>query len=92
MTLNEARDILVALDPERTICVGADDCWYHPHSSVNQPPTNETRFLITVFSHGGGVDKQFEGPSLAEAVEAAGRWVTTGPVEQDEPVEAVAEN
>ena len=68
MTLNEARDQLVAEFPGRTIKVGAS-CWHWSHMSPNQK--DETKFLATIFDPGiaGCITFQEEANSLPSLLE-----------------------
>lgn len=70
MTLNQARDILVGLDPAegRSICVQAE-CWHHKHTYGEDARETSFRVYLTPPGDREGRGKGFDGPHLQRLVE-----------------------
>ena len=93
MTLNEARDIIVALDPTRTVYVSADAVHYE-YYPVDNPRRRQTTFRVTLFGANGGADVQeaWNDSSLENLVDTVCAWLRRGGTSAaDESVEATPE-
>ena len=92
MTLNEARDIIVALDPTRTVYVSADAVHYQ-HYAVDSPRRRQTTFRVTLFAtNGGDLQESWNDCCLENLVDTVCAWLRRGGTSAaDESVEATPE-
>lgn len=76
MTLNEARDKIVAADPDnRTVFVTAE-CAFFNHYPPRSPEARQAYFTVTVHNDGLAPIQSFGGTSLGPLVQRAIEYVT----------------
>jgi len=86
MTLNEARDKVVAACKTRRSVVVQASAWFWDHCPDNHPKVRETQFVIKILPI---PSRTFEGPNLEALVEQAVTYVSQPSI--DAPAECEPE-
>jgi len=92
MTLNQARDKIFAVAPNRTLFVSAQSA-HQSHYGDGERQKFQTDFNITIFrENGGNLQKAWHGHHLSELVESVLKWLAAGGTDTaDETAEATSE-